>query len=377
MRLLHAMGLGCMLAVACRRDDPPPAAKAPSPSTTAASTVASASPSASATPTPTTGPRFVGYFDRTDPRGPHFSWPGTRIDLRFDGTSAKVRFLDGSGGHVHFTVVVDGKESRLTLRPGEQSYVLADGLAKGPHDVSLFRNSEALWGETQLLGCAVDGPYLPTVAPARSLLFVGDSITCGYGTEGKGPGCGFVASEENAYRGWAGVTARALGADVVILAFSGGGVYRNNDGDRDDTMGARIKRTVPTRKSSPPPDALSAPGAIVINLATNDFAFGAPPQAGFEAAYAALLDDLHRQWPTSPFVAALGPMLYGRALDTARSMTNAIVKSARDRGMDIELLELPMQDGSDGWGCQHHPSVKRQESMARDLTAHLQRRLHW
>lgn len=360
---------------ACRREDPPHAGVPPSSSATASAPAPSASVGA---PTPDAGSgavRFVGYFDRTDARGPHFSWPGTRMDLRFEGTSAKVRFLDGSGGHVHFTLLVDGKESRLDLHAGEQTYVLASGLPKAVHDVVLFRDTEALWGETQLLGFDVDGPLLPVPVPSRSLLFVGDSITCGYGAEGKGPHCGFVSGEENAYRAWGAVAARALSADVVLLAFSGGGIVRNNDGDKADTMPARILRTVPTRKTSPPPADDAAPSAIVINLATNDFALGAPPRGEFEAAYGKLLDDLHRRFPSAPFVVALGPMLYGKALETARTMETAIVASAKARGLDVELLELPMQDGHDGFGCQHHPNVTRQQSMADDLVAHLKRRL--
>ncbi|CAN5426425.1 SGNH/GDSL hydrolase family protein [soil metagenome] len=370
------------LTLACQKGDPPAPLAPPHESASSAKAFASliadasTAPEAPATPV-VSGPRFVGYFDRSDPHGPHFSWPGTRIDLRFDGTSAKVRFLDGSGGHVHFTTIVDGKESRLELRPGEQSYVLATGLAKGIHEITLFRNSEALWGETQLLGFDVDGPMLPVSAPDRRLLFVGDSITGGYGTEGKGPRCGFVSSEENAYRAWGAVAARTLAADVVLLAFSGGGVYRNNDGDRTDVMSARIQRTVPTRKTSPPPEADAPPSAIVINLATNDFALGAPPPAEFEAAYTALIDALHAKYPAAPFVVTLGPMLYGKALAAAREMETHVVAAAHTRGIDAELLELPMQDGHDGFGCQHHPSVTRQASMANDLVAHLKRRLRW
>jgi lysophospholipase L1-like esterase len=377
-----AFALALALFAGCRSEDPPRAAApakagASTPSAVpslAASTAASTAPADAAAPS--AGPRFVGYFDRSDPRGPKFAWPGSRIDLRFEGTSAKVRFADGSGGHVHFTIIVDGKESRLTLEPRDTTYVLAHDLPRGVHDVVLFRNSEALWGETQLLGFDVDGPLLAPPAPLRRLVFVGDSITCGYGTEGKGPRCGFVASEENAWRAWGAVAARDLDADVVLLAFSGGGIYRNNDGDREDTMPVRLLRTIPTRRTSPPvADDGPPPDAVVINLATNDWALGAPPRAEFEAAFGKLVDDLHRRWPTSRFVVALGPMLFGKALESTRTMETAIVASAKARGIDAELLELPMQDGHDGWGCQHHPNVARQRAMADALVAHLRGRL--
>ncbi len=365
----------------CRRADPAATATAsasvPASASVSVPASVSASASVSAPASSAGGPRFVGYFDRSDPHGPHFSWPATRIDWRFEGTSAKVRLLDGSGGHVHFTVAVDGKTSRLELRPGDVTYVLAHDLSRGVHDVMLFRDSEALWGETQLLGFDVDGPLLAPPVPPRKLMFVGDSITCGYGTEGKGPHCGFLSSEENAWVAWGSVAARALDADVVLLAFSGGGMVRNNDGDRADTMPVRILRTIPTRKTSPAAvDEGPPPSAIVVNLATNDFALGAPPRAEFEAAYAKLLDDLHARFPKAPFVVALGPMLFGKSLELARTMQLAIVAAAKGRGLDVELLELPMQDGHDGWGCQHHPNVARQQSMADDLVAHLRRRLH-
>lgn len=63
---------------------------------------------------------------------------------------------------------------------------LAEGLAPGPHTVTVQKRTEAEQGRTTLYGIEADGALLDLPpAPSRLIEFIGDSHTCGYGTEGK------------------------------------------------------------------------------------------------------------------------------------------------------------------------------------------------
>ena len=196
---------------------------------------------------------------------------------------------------------------------------------------------------------------------------MGDSITSGYGNEGPGPRCGYDPAQQNAYLAWGSLTGRALDADVTLVAFSGGGIYRNNDGDLEDTMPARFLRTAPTRKTSVWAFDEPAPDAVVVDLATNDFALGAPPHDAFVGAYTRFLGDLRSRWPKAVLVVAVGPMLYGPPLDSARAWAKEAVKAREAQGDQVHFLELAMQDGSDGYGCQYHPSAAHHRHMAGEL----------
>ena len=341
---------------------------APTPADASASSSVASAPSASA-PSLVPGPRFVGRFDRSDPSSALFEYPGSAVEARFRGSSIAVRLREPPGTRNHFTVVLDGKEQRLVPHGGEGRYVLGDKLDGSEHAVRLVRNTDPFIGESRFLGFDLGEGGAFTLAAPRShrLLFVGDSITSGYGAEGPGPNCGYDPAQQNAYVGWGSVAGRALDADVTLVAFSGGGVYRNNDGDLVDTMPARFLRTIPTRKISVWAFDEPAPDAVLVNLATNDFAVGAPPHDAFVGAYVRFLADLRARWPKAALVVALGPMLYGAALDSARAWMKEAVKDRESKGDTVHFLELATQDGSDGYGCQYHPSAARHRRMGAEL----------
>lgn len=314
-------------------------------------------------------PRFVGRFDRSDPASVAFAFPASTIEARFRGPSIAVRLHEPPGTRNHFTVVLDGKEHRLVPHGGVGRYVLGAGLDASEHTLRLVRDTEAFVGESRFLGFELGegGAFAAVPARHRRLVFVGDSITSGYGIEGPGPHCGFDPAQENAYLAWGSLAGRALDADVTLVAFSGGGVYRNNDGDRQDTMPARFLRTIPTRKASAWSFDEPSPDAVIIDLATNDFAVGAPPHEAFVAAYVGFLADLRARWPSTILLVALGPMLYGGALGAARAWIAEALKERERQGDAVLFLELAMQDGSDGYGCQYHPSAARHRRMAAEV----------
>ena len=319
----------------------------------------------------------VHYVGRVDTSGSaaRFAWSGTGAIVRFNGTSAAV---DLSGGQ-EYTVVVDGTVGPK-LAAAEGVNQLAQGLAAGVHTVELYRRTEASLGESEIRGFDFGGGAL--LAPAqvtRRLEFIGDSITCGYGNEGANASCGFTPQTENHYLSYAALTARELHAELSTVAWSGKGVVCNYGDDAascTDPLPTYYDRILPNRADSAWDYARFQADAVVVNLGTNDLSTSSDPdQATFEAAYKALLQRVRKHYPTAHILCTNGPMLSGTDLMNVRRYIQDVVTGLADP--KISTFEIATQDGSDGFGCDSHPSLARHQKMAAVVTAALKAALGW
>ncbi len=198
-------------------------------------------------------PLLVGRFDMTDAMNPVFDWPGTYIEVRFQGTSVTAHFESFSNSvsdpkPVVFAASLDGgAPTFFTVRPPEPMYpnvdypVVSGASAGTPHVVRIQRESEAVQGPVRFKGVDVPGGMiLPPIARPRRMEIIGDSITCGYGDLGANATCPFdipdtapngngqnVPVSESNYLAYGSIAARDLDADLVTLCFSGKGVYLN------------------------------------------------------------------------------------------------------------------------------------------------------
>jgi hypothetical protein len=323
--------------------------------------------------------RFVARVDRSDPAGPRFAWSGSTILARFTGASIGVRL---GGGKSYFDVRIDGKlqTTVLATTADKKEYPLAANLGPGPHELSVFRRNEARDGATTFLGLILDpagGALLAPPPPAsRRLEIIGDSTTCGYGVEGRNTNCPFSPATENYDVTYGPVTARAVGADLVTIAWTAKGMYRNFQGDTNDTLPVLYGRTLGLPGTSAWDLATWIPHAVVINLGDNDFQKGDPGQP-FVTTYTAFIHRLRRAYPDALIICAVGPKLSGAPLDGARRYVMGIVAAEKTAGdARVEFLELP-QPQADGLGCGGHANIATHQRMADVLTAALHEKLGW
>ncbi|HEX3849925.1 MAG TPA: SGNH/GDSL hydrolase family protein [Polyangiaceae bacterium] len=320
-------------------------------------------------------PRLIGRFDESNPTAPVFAWSGAAIAVRFAGTAIGVTL--GDAGHNVFEVVLDGAHTQLSTEPGTKKYSLGSGLRDGPHDLLLYRRSEALLGETTFNGFDLaPNAYLPTEAPAtRRLEVIGDSISAGYGNEGTFP-CQFAASNENHYLSYAALSARGLRAELHTAAWSGIGMRRSHGDLR--AMPELYSRTLPERATSQWDFSKYVPDAVIINLGTNDFAQGDPGVA-FQTTYTQFVRQLRGYYPGARFFLAVGPMLEDADYALASSYLRGVVAARAAAGdKNLTVLEFGIQDrAADGLGCDYHPSLKTHQKMADKMTAALRADLAW
>lgn len=292
-------------------------------------------------------PKFVGRF-RAQPDTPgeyEFDWSGNYVTARFTGTdhiTAKL-FLPPDQNNVvqdeMFVFQVDAREPELrqitvksdakgnpTLEP-QEDYAVTGLDPSQPHEVTIYRNTEAQKGAIIFKGFDIGaGTYLPPTRRPRRIEFIGDSIICGYGNEGKNATCPFEVEirrpkdasgkpirgadgnevvvslpvTENQYQSFTAITARELDADAVTVCWSGKGVYKNYKERRvlnPDTHQLEFEEdtttTVPqlwrTRTIGSNPDPTYAwdftkekpeeiPQVVFISLGTNDFSRDTLPE---------------------------------------------------------------------------------------------------
>jgi hypothetical protein len=221
----------------------------------------------------------------TDPAAPSFAFPGVSIRARFTGTGIDMILSDhGSSSSPNFyTVIIDEcTPERLEMTPGEHTYSLARGLAEGEHTVEVFKGNESNFGngEAEFLGFRIDsGAMLMDLAPRPGRIeFVGDSITCGYGSEVSAinPENDPSTSENaNEYNAWGAITARALNAELMVVCYSGRGAYRNDNDSAGAVLPEMYLYTHPDAGDTGHWDTSKfTPDVAVVNLGTADFSPG-------------------------------------------------------------------------------------------------------
>lgn len=178
----------------------------------------------------------------TGNEGLYLSWTCSGVDFSFTGTEvhAHLGVPESHGNPVLMGVFVDGEEectSYLLLENTDEDVILAEDLEDGEHTIRLLKLSEARFGSVVLQSLWTDGgDIVPTEAKERLIEFVGDSITCGFGTLASEPDSPFLISEEDGSLTYAYLLSQYFDADFRFVSTSGIGVCRNNTGDETITM---------------------------------------------------------------------------------------------------------------------------------------------
>ena len=303
------------------------------------------------------------------------SWSGTGFVGRFKGTGFSVHLSDAAN---QYTVLIDG-----TLMPtlktisGDQTVPLASGLADAEHTVEFYRRTEALFGTTVVIGISAGTGQLltPPAARSRRIEIIGDSITCGYGDEGVNP-CAFSADTENVYLAYGSILARALGAELSTVAWSGKGIYFNYNGNRVERMPTLYDRTIPT-DSTHLWNFVPQPDLVVINLGTNDYSTtNDPTTEQFVTAYQSFLQHIRSKYPAAYILCTIGPMLSGTDLAAVRTNVGTAILARASAG-DTRVKYYEIKTANTNPGCDYHPSLATQAAMAAELEVEIKSDLGW
>lgn len=212
-----------------------------------------------------------------------FDWSGVMAKVKFTGRHLAIRCSDTKANY--FNVWIDKEPSRtedMVIRTSgnDTTIVIADKLGKGEHQVTIQKRTEGEQGKVTIHSFITKGEVLQA-APVkeRYIEFVGDSYTCGFGTENSIATDPFTPETENCNLTYATIASRYFDADYTLVCHSGQGVARNYDDYRGNyTMADRYSQTFDENEDiawdhsqAPVPDL------VVIYLGTNDFSTGKQP----------------------------------------------------------------------------------------------------
>jgi hypothetical protein len=331
---------------------------------------------------------IMGRVARADHGAVRIGYPGVTLRVRFEAPSL-ARRASTVNAATRIAVTVDGGERRvIRLAPGPSEIVLADRLATGPHTAEIVHRTETWQGILTVRGFVLGpgGRWLPPPdPPARRLLFIGDSVTCGEAIDRRADCAdkGDAAATSDGGLSYAMLLGRALGAQVHLVCFGGRGLVRDYRGKRNVLNApALFDAALPIDGRPVPWDhAAYTPDAIVVSLGTNDFnlALGAlPARDDFVGAYVAFVRAIRARHPDAHLFLTEGAIVNDQQ-DRARpckSVLRAFIADTVHAVADprVHAFESTHYPGD---ACNPHPTREQHEAMARDLEPVLRATLRW
>jgi lysophospholipase L1-like esterase len=301
--------------------------------------------------------------------------PGSAISVRFQGREITAGIEDiEKCGKSWINIYIDDLPVRvMRIDPDNRLYQLADDLEDIPHTLTLQKRTEAAFGSLKFTDLtAENGLFMCPPSPlSRKILVIGDSITCGYGNESQVP-CDCDASRENNASAYSTLLGQYLSAETLIVGASGTGCYQNFGGSKEGRMSDYFINTICPYLDQKAIDIFH-PDVIVINLGTNDWSAPINP-SDYINQYRKLTDFIRSRYPFTELFCVIGPM----NLDPSPYL-ETLVHTLREEGdARIHFMEFPLiRRPEDGMGGQGHPSVKKHDQMAQQLSKMIRQVCHF
>lgn len=328
--------------------------------------------------------RYIGRVDKKDPQVFLFDWPGVSIDCIFTGEVIGVRIEGGEKNY--FNIFIDGKPVSIVIAPRDTILYFRPPIPKERHAFLLTKRTEAEMGIARFYGFIPDkdGTIFPTNRETeRRIEFIGNSITCGYGTEGDNRDESFRPDTENNYKSFAAILTRTFSAEAHYIAHSGRGVVRNygdekTESDKNETMPGRYNRTLDNHPMEQWDFNQWKASCVVINLGTNDFSTTPHPNKdSFLHAYKELIKQVRKTHGDVPVFCVVGPMINEPCYTYVKELTSYFRYQENDHQVYFAGLPDNLLNQDDDLGSDWHPSYKGQQKIAAQLLLPISTVMKW
>lgn len=336
----------------------------------------------------------------------YLGFSGSSVSFTFVGRKAEAAIWSNAeewGDELRGRIAVyvnDGEEpvKRICLDKTEDVYTLYESDREEKVTIRLVKYSEAAFGKCGIRYIEIDTDRLclPPAGKERKMEIIGDSITCGYGVEAENELQPFHTATENPTKSYSLLTAKALGAEVNLVSWSGNGiasgfveetatapsdkwlmpeVYRYTDISGSHTLfGDDESRAGQWEKWD---FSRFVPDIILINLGTNDCSWCKDIQErrnDYRDKYVEFLKYIRENNPKAQILCMLGTMDQ-RVL---KELEEAVkIFSERSRDEKVHFLSLPPQNPADGYGADWHPSALTQRKTAEIVVNEVRRIMGW
>lgn len=310
-----------------------------------------------------------------------FDWTGVHLRTQVTGGYLAVKIGDTRGDY--YDLFVDTKLAKTFKVTRDTVVVLVSNATPAAHQVMLYKRTEGEQGTATIYqfmtnknGTLKKCPGTPT----RKIEFIGNSITCGFGTEvtdGKAP---FLPSTENSNHSYASIVSRYFNADYYLTAHSGRGVVRNY-GDKNSmshpatTMQRLFFQTFDINPAVEWDFSKWKPDVVVIKLGTNDLSNPAiaPTEDQFVKGYLDLIASVRKAYGNIPVICMTSCM----SGETLYQYVQRVVKDSNDKNVHFVGLMPSLLNVATDFGACMHPNYEGQKKMASILIPHLSTILGW
>lgn len=322
---------------------------------------------------------YSGRFDFSNPKQVRYDWPGTSIYFQFTGK--QLNFLIEGGERNFFNVFIDDELHEIMHAPNDTTYTINGIKGKGWHTCRLQKRTEGGMGISSFKGIDIalkSRVKVMTELPRRKIEFIGNSVICGYGTEGASRNEKFLPETENVNKSYAFITARAFDAECFVTAHSGLGVFRNYDGKTMATLPQRYHQTLDTDSLLTWDYNTWQPEVIVVNLGSNDYSTSVvPDRAVVIHHYRTFIKQIRTYYGNIPIFCLFGPTKN----EPAYSVIKEVVRSYRQIYNDenIYFIGIPkhLLNKESDLGSDWHPSYRGHRKMASHIIPTIANVLKW
>ncbi len=216
--------------------------------------------------------------------------------------------------------------------------------------------------------CSNGTPIEPVEKKKLKIEFLGDSITCAYGVEGKDQNENFKTTTQNASKSYAYLASQILDADYSIVCYSGAGIISGYSNGEKNTANLFPPHYEEASRNTNYPGEWDFKGnkydVVFINLGTNDknYVTGEPSTRNdeFIQEYLKFLTAVRKDNPDSYIICTLGTLGCGEIYE----LVEQAVKLFGDDKVSYFLS--PSQNMmEDGIGSDWHPSAITHQKLSK------------
>ncbi|WP_439585742.1 SGNH/GDSL hydrolase family protein [Dyadobacter bucti] len=316
---------------------------------------------------------YTGRFDFSDRAKPRFMYSACAISAGFTGTSIAIKMRDDSLRN-WFNVRIDDQLFKFESADSSGVYQLAQDLPDKEHRITISRRTESHGGNTTFEGFIIDsGKSLFRLPPlTRTVEIIGNSLTCGYGNEGKSREEHFKYETENADLAYGALVAKALNANYVAVCRSGIGMHQAYGGDKDFVQPKLYDEIVAGSKAQWN-YAANQPDVVLIELGANDLV-KTLDSALFVNDYIAFVKKLRSQYYKADIICAAGPNLPGDRSLAFQSYVRSVQAQFATTDKKVHYFDFGTIDAH---GSDWHQNLKEHRQMADALLPFIKKLKNW
>ena len=286
-----------------------------------------------------------------------FDWSASGFQFAFSGKSIELQITSHHTlyGPVILAVFVDGEVyQKIDLSEGSHAYTIPFTRNDIIY-VKIIQITELQYGSFKLEDIRVDGEIFKWDKPQESILWIGDSLSAGYGLESDTTPLVFNTHFEDCTHAYPYTVSHALNTTPIIIAYSGNGILSRWIPETEDA--ANDEDILP---SIFPYNIDEDPSWVIINLGTNDASYtrGIPErEQRFQKLYIDFIQTLQAKFPNAKFL-----LCYGLMEETLLSSVQKVAKETSSL-----FLRFDAATEKDGFCFASHPNKTSQRNAANTL----------